>query len=190
MVPERRGENRPFASLTSGLLARKGQAKPAMKPQGYTMMSGNLDDLGWNDMGLSSPPPRTTPVAVTLPEPEPVFVHEMQPEPLPIAAVIREREEIAEALDPVVETVVPITQVKRKKTPAIVATPEPTSRAKPGGKAKAAFTLRLDPDRHLRLRLACAMGNRSAQAIVTEALDAYLSEIPEMDVLAASARRN
>ena len=29
-------EARPFASLSSGLLARKGAAKPAMRPQGYT----------------------------------------------------------------------------------------------------------------------------------------------------------
>jgi len=39
---------RPYASLSSGLLARKGTAKPAMRPQGF---SGNFEDLGWNDMG-------------------------------------------------------------------------------------------------------------------------------------------
>jgi hypothetical protein len=36
-------------------------------------------------------------------------------------------------------------------------------RAAPGSKAKAAFTLRLDPSRHLKLRLACAVDGRSAQ---------------------------
>ena len=36
---------------------------------------------------------------------------------------------------------------------------------------KAAFTLRLDGDRHLRLRLANAVTGRSAQQIVTAALD-------------------
>ena len=41
-------EARPFASLSSGLLARKGAAKPAMRPQGFT---GGFEDLGWNDMG-------------------------------------------------------------------------------------------------------------------------------------------
>src|SRR5687767_12641022 len=40
-------EARPYASLSSGLLARKGTAKPAMRPQGF----GGLEDLGWNDMG-------------------------------------------------------------------------------------------------------------------------------------------
>ncbi|WP_327785520.1 hypothetical protein [Sphingomonas changnyeongensis] len=49
---------------------------------------------------------------------------------------------------------------------------------------KAAFTLRLDGDRHLRLRLASAVRNRSAQQIVTEALDQFLAAMPELDDLA------
>jgi hypothetical protein len=48
-------EPKPFASLSSGLLARKGQAKPAMRPQGFTggysSLAGSMEDLGWNDMG-------------------------------------------------------------------------------------------------------------------------------------------
>lgn len=58
-------------------------------------------------------------------------------------------------------------------------------RAAPGSKGKAAFTLRLDKDRHLQLRLACAVSNRSAQMIVTDALDAYLNNMPEIGQLAA-----
>ena len=41
---------RPFASLSSGLLARKGAARPAMRPQGFAPHAG-FEDLGWNDMG-------------------------------------------------------------------------------------------------------------------------------------------
>jgi predicted DNA-binding protein len=52
------------------------------------------------------------------------------------------------------------------------------------GKAKAAFTLRLDTDRHLRLRLASAVTNRSAQQLVTEALDAFLESLTDVDTLA------
>ena len=49
-------EPKPFASLSSGLLARKGAARPAMKPQGFGQMGGgNLEDLGWNDMGFEAP---------------------------------------------------------------------------------------------------------------------------------------
>lgn len=52
---------------------------------------------------------------------------------------------------------------------------------------RAAFTLRLDADRHFRLRMAGLMLNRSAQAIVTEALDRYLSEHAELSALSQSA---
>ena len=46
-------EARPYASLSSGLLARKGTARPAMRPQGYS----GFEDLGWNDMGGHVAPP-------------------------------------------------------------------------------------------------------------------------------------
>ena len=52
------------------------------------------------------------------------------------------------------------------------------------GKAKIAFTLRLDPDRHLKLRLATAVENVSAQQLVTKAVDEYLKTIPELEGLA------
>ncbi|WP_022672242.1 hypothetical protein [Novosphingopyxis baekryungensis] len=48
---------------------------------------------------------------------------------------------------------------------------------------KAAFTLRLDPDRHLKLRLACAVRNVSAQKLVTAALDEMLAGMPELNEL-------
>ena len=48
-------EPKPFASLSSGLLARKGAARPAMRPQGFGQIGGNLEDLGWNDMGFEAP---------------------------------------------------------------------------------------------------------------------------------------
>jgi hypothetical protein len=44
---------------------------------------------------------------------------------------------------------------------------------------RAAFTLRLDAERHLKLRLACTIEGRSAQALVTEALDRLISEVPD-----------
>ncbi|MGD5203631.1 hypothetical protein QT889_22420, partial [Xanthomonas citri pv. citri] len=62
--------------------------------------------------------------------------------------------------------------------------PVPVSRA--DGVGKAAFTLRLDAERHLKLRIACAMRNRSAQMIVTEALDAFLNSLPDIDAVAGS----
>ena len=51
-----------FASLSSTLLARKGGAKPAMRPQSAVLgpvdgvaAAANLEDLGWNDMGEDAP---------------------------------------------------------------------------------------------------------------------------------------
>jgi len=48
-------EPKPFASLSSGLLARKGAARPAMRPQGFGQGAAGLEDLGWNDMGFEPP---------------------------------------------------------------------------------------------------------------------------------------
>ena len=48
-------EAKPFASLSSGLLARKGAARPAMRPQGFGQVGSGLEDLGWNDMGFEPP---------------------------------------------------------------------------------------------------------------------------------------
>ena len=52
-----------------------------------------------------------------------------------------------------------------------------------------AFTLRLDEERHLRLRLACVATGKSAQRLTVEALDRALAEIPNLGELVASARK-
>ena len=64
---------------------------------------------------------------------------------------------------------------------------EPVLDYAPGSKEKAAFTLRLDAARHLKLRLACAVTGRSAQHLVTEALDQLLGAMPELDTMADRA---
>ncbi len=56
------GEPKAFASLSSGLLARKGAARPAMRPQGFGQVGSGLEDLGWNDMGFEAPKPALAPV--------------------------------------------------------------------------------------------------------------------------------
>jgi hypothetical protein len=62
-----------------------------------------------------------------------------------------------------------------------------SSRSAKTAKEKAAFTLRLDPNRHLKLRLACAVNAKSAQQLVTKALDELLSSMPELDAMASQA---
>ena len=54
---------------------------------------------------------------------------------------------------------------------------------------RAAFTLRLDAERHLKLRLACVVANRSAQQLVTEALDALIAGMSEIDSLSEQVRK-
>ncbi len=81
----------------------------------------------------------------------------------------------------------PLAVAKRSSAPVQRRARKP--RAAPGSKAKAAFTLRLDPERHLKLRLACAVDGRSAQMLVTQALDEFLSAMPELDAMAVKAKR-
>jgi hypothetical protein len=88
-------------------------------------------------------------------------------------AIAEEFSAPVEAPAPVVETLQPV----KKAASRVTRKPEPAF-------GKVAFTLRLDGDRHLRLRLATAVTNRSAQKIVTDALDAYLAAHPELDQLA------
>ncbi len=190
-------EAKPFASLSSGLLARKGAAKPAMRPQGFASFGGNLEDLGWNDMGNApqadaEPLPEHVPSSIAALTPiggrsEPAVcdpVHEeieAAPPPPPVVEQQREIEQRLRAPEP--EPSEPSRPEVRRSEPAKVVALPPRERAQ--GKTKAAFTLRLDPDRHLKLRLACAVAGRSAQQIVTEALDEFLASRPELDALAS-----
>ncbi len=54
---------------------------------------------------------------------------------------------------------------------------------------RAAFTLRLDEERHLRLRLASTVTGTSAQNLVTRALDEFLARYPHIEHLAAQVRK-
>ena len=221
---------KPFASLSSGLLARKGAARPAMRPQGFGQSGSGLEDLGWDDMGFEPPKPvevardashdafgedveehprihRTglTPVQSPAHHQEtetgstPIHspVHHQQAEiaeRLSTDAGEEEIDETAEIYEPEAEeaqaVVVPVA-VAAAPTPTPAPPPRraPRPRSAPGSKGKAAFTLRLDPDRHLKLRLACAVDGRSAQQLVTDALDQLLERVPELDSMAAKAKR-
>ena len=74
-------EPKPLASLTAGLLARKGAARPAMRPQLVALHHGLpadlplpapaeavWHDLGWNDMGADAAPaaPHAAPAVPTV----------------------------------------------------------------------------------------------------------------------------
>lgn len=177
---------RPFASLSSGLLARKGAARPAMRPQGYGPHAG-FEDLGWNDMGqepageYEDDLPEHVPSSIAALTPAPKSAQQDAPEP----EVVAQQRAIAESFEaeaaPVPEPAPaerPAAVVPLPKRPAIA----PAAAAAAG--KKSAFTLRVDAERHLRLRLATAVTGRSAQQLVTEALDHMLASFPEIESLA------
>ena len=225
------GEPKAFASLSSGLLARKGAARPAMRPQGFGQGGSGLEDLGWNDMGFEPPKPAIAPVRD---EDHDGFGEELSDQPLrnpisaltPIASPVHDQQaeiaerfaahdeegededgeyvdETAELYDPDAEDAAsileaepeaeiepqPETEVEPEPAPMVVVPARAAAPARPrlprtapGAKGKAAFTLRLDPARHLKLRLACAVTGRSAQQLVTDALDQLLDGMPELEL--------
>lgn len=131
--------DKPFASLSPSLLARKGGAKPAMRPQlgplQHDALARQIDDLGWNDMGPDG-------------EAGGAEVYSIAPEAKRQRRTLDRRSALADG-------------------------------------RRAAFTLRVDAERHLKLRLACTVKGRSAQQLVTDAIDRLLDELPDVAALAA-----
>jgi hypothetical protein len=219
-------EAKPFASLSSGLLARKGAARPAMRPQGFGQAGAGLEDLGWNDMGFEAPRaavlprddshdafgnevvehPRAHSTGLT-PVQSPVHSQQAEIADRFTSAEGEEIDETAELFEAEAAELPPFELAVKPKAqvlpvepvavqlaaPVVAPAPAPRraprARSAPGSKAKAAFTLRLDPDRHLKLRLACAVNGRSAQQLVTDALDQLLGGMPELEAMAEKAKR-
>jgi hypothetical protein len=210
------GEPKPLASLSAGLLARKGGARPAMRRQPLgsgpaPVNSVGYDDLGWNDMGYDVDPDQSG---------EPSRMLDLKP--LLTGSVLAHNVEAEQALedsvgheltDAVAEDyaaedhgadafeaeVYEVPEIVRQQESLIdrvaavarkvEARPEPNAKEKAPralrAREKAAFTLRLDAERHLRLRLASAVTNRSSQVILTDLLDEYLKTLPEIDAMAS-----
>jgi hypothetical protein len=145
-----------FASLSPTLLARKGGARPAMRPQMLPLTQtiddqahDFGDDLGWNDMGHDS---------------EAEF-HSAEVVPI-LPDVLRQQAALADRFAGHAQT-------RRPRRSAL------------SEGRRAAFTLRVDAERHLKLRLACTLNNRSAQQLVTDALDQLLDALPDVASLAS-----
>ena len=174
-------EAKPIASLSSTLLARKGAARPAMRPQiqltnrpvKFGMSARPVphqDDLGWNDMG----------------EDLPVTKADSRVAPSAPASAVTPSSARSQAV------VIPLVKVgKRKATvrPAVESSAAVTPQVA-GRSRRKALTLRVEQDRHLQLRLACAVQNRTAQSLLTEALDRLLEDISGVRELAARVRQD
>lgn len=187
-----------FASLNPTLLARKGGAKPAMRPQlapiPEDVEDDQLEDLGWNDMGGEELGADNENVVSLSPG---VSSRKLKEAPSPI--VKRQQKDLADrvladaAMDGSEEPdeygeeeaaeVAPVALPRAKR---------PSKSARNGAEKgrRAAFTLRLDTDRHLKLRLAATMQGVSAQVLVTQALDAMLDTFDDLDALAERMKRN
>ncbi|QKG72027.1 hypothetical protein [Erythrobacter mangrovi] len=168
-----------FASLTPTLLARKGGAKPAMRPQSGIPgpvdgkeAAANLEDLGWNDMGDDEAATTRSETATRSEK---------------VVAIAPQAANESGAPNQVRESLSRIAAHLEKPVPE--SRPAPRKPAKLNGR-RAAFTLRLDHERHLMLRLACTVRGRSAQQIVTDALDSLLAEMPEIASLAAQVQKS
>lgn len=231
-----------FASLSSTLLARKGGAKPAMRPQSAALgpvdgasAAANLEDLGWNDMGEDAPAPQPQhdstsplgggprslaesglikkPALPPLDERDELETEESESSrrvvsinPLQTKESSDGHNEVRESLDRIAnklegkrvfeadnedeEEFSDDTDEAASEVVLPKANKPAPGRSKLVAKGKrAAFTLRLDPERHLMLRLACTVRGSSAQQLVTDALDGLLAEMPEIAMLAAQVQR-
>ncbi len=218
-------EPKPLASLSGSLLARKGAARPAMRPQMQhfprieTQTAIALEDLGWNDMGEADEPRHAADILPLTPAPKSPEVsaetaagdreaaaqlaenaRQIAEEAGSIKApgkpqVVLQREEISVRLEGAehMPAIKPASgKLNGSHAPAVAAPAKKSGRARRSALAEgrcAAFTLRLDGERHLKLRLASTIRNCSAQQLVTQALDALLDEMPELETLAAQVKR-
>lgn len=226
-----------FASLGPSLLARKGGAKPAMRPQVAPLVvdeteigEEQLEDLGWNDMGDHEHEGGADVVPIhgdIAPDmdasgPGPIVRRQqrrLEERVLADAAMTGsddheeeydeeddavygesfdgadydEDEEEEEDQDGVLYApLAPVAFEQPVAAPVSVAKRAAKTARLPAVQSgrRAAFTLRLDADRHLKLRLAATMQGVSAQALVTEALDRLLAEYGDLDVIANHLKRH
>jgi predicted DNA-binding protein len=167
-------------SLSSGMLARKGDARPGQRymPEPGLEIPERSRMIKFGSDMLESLPPVVHAVDVI--------------EPFTDAHDFPEYEN-----DAPVDVIAPVTSLAEVPLPAAFsyATESvneveqewiPPVRISLKGVRKSAFTLRLDAERHLRLRLLSAHQHRSAQQIVIEAVDRFLTDV--FDPLMASGR--
>lgn len=155
-----------------------------------------LDDLGWNDMGAEADAAVVeTPVVET---PAPVeevqtaeivaLTPEIEIAPVPAPEVVQQLAKIAARVTGKSKALKPA-KTASAKAESVKVDPGARRSALSDGR-RAAFTLRLDSERHLKLRLACVTSNRSAQQLVTEALDRLIADLPDVAELAAKVRKS
>lgn len=194
-------ESSKFASLSGSLLARKGGARPAMRRPTAEIPHGaedNGNDLGWNDMGYdvnpavdAAPHRSPNPLSAAIPDYAPEVKRQQMEIAAKLSVPVENEAEVpmstaSAAPTPIAQPTITDAEATRLIRPVlreITLKAKKTGRGRKNQKASAAFTLRLDHDRHLKLRLACAVHNESAQKLIIQAVDAMFDSMPEIEPL-------
>ncbi|MFQ5958338.1 MAG: hypothetical protein ACE5LF_03120 [Alphaproteobacteria bacterium] len=190
------------AILDSSLLVRKGEAKPSVFSPGEPAHPGWPAEHEIPANGAApETAPETTPETTTVTSPETTMV---SPAPEPHAAAVARKADTAAVMERIKKAMAGRSTIPFPRRGAAVNDPIDLAAVKramvagslPGGKAAArrlasrrsrkakkrvALTLRLDPERHLRLKIFAAYAQRSIQNVLSCALDDYL------DLVAATA---
>lgn len=175
---------KPMAGLTSGLLARKGAARPAMRSQLFASLQSSgasafsppdLEDLGWNDMGNQAYPPNTafdqeSPAAEAraIETPVPPFEEfaikriRFAPGTSLLDETLQETE-----CDEVVQTEA---QIQVDQASSLL-----TLSPKAIRETRRAVTVRVTDDRYSQLRDVCHELGYTAQRVLSEALEEWLA---------------
>jgi len=175
---------KPFATLTPTLLARKGGARPAMRRQTKSLHDFNeataremFDDLGWNDMGEDAQEGNEETV-------EPKYSAQV----VPIAIDSSNEPLVSNSSKPARQQAVKAAnrsdQASEDEDDDGVGEDKKSS-----GKRQSSVTLKLDSQRHLKLRLAATVLERSAQEILIEAFDNYFADMTEIELLVKNIRK-
>lgn len=183
------------ASLSASLLARKGQAEPAL---GHRSPSHTLDDEkqpalphGTSEAPENSPMADENPVRQALAEASGRLGNAVATSP-PVkttdAALPETENGLEGGIDEIIQRAIERgiasasskfsgdrrAPVNRNGGDAAQSADAARKKAPVGSHERIAMTVRLDHDRHLRLRVFAAHVNRSSQEILTAALDSYL----------------
>jgi hypothetical protein len=149
-------QSRPSVTPSSSLLARKGMARPAMRSAEPGAQAGTQAGDSGDDLGWND-------MGCSVDTPA-------------VPAVLVERAALKIGIETRSSAVNPV---------SVDASGTGRKSAVKSKGARVAFTLRLDADRRSRLRVASAATGCSAQALVTQALDAFLQSFPEVDARVA-----
>jgi len=156
-----------FAHTASGLLARKGGARPALRPQAWADDASapqSQDRAEFRDAA-----PANDEAALDTSQHLPSR-HLRGRISAGFAAAVAQYAPVANAeLTPVATHPAPARKRSRRRA------------LDRGGKA--AFTLRIDAERHALLRQTCLAANRSAQQVLIEALDRLIADYSPIDTL-------